>query len=167
MGRHFRQVPAVLDDVRPEGIWPRRILFVGLASAIVLAPFSRQVLGVPEHRWLRTWQMFSRAGLDVCEVEYLRVERSGESTRLDRYAILRYPRWYDAPEEVRNLPDGPSIALVARRMCDARPGTIVDIRATARCADRGGWIEAMDGEVNLCALSNAQRQALEPRRRER
>lgn len=111
--------------------------------------------------------MYYGYGVDVCEVEYVRVKRTGEAVVLDRYQVLEYPHWYKAPTDVRTLPDGPTIGRIAHQMCDRFPGTRTDIRATAQCGSRRGWLPFMDREVNLCALSAAERDQLRPRRRNR
>jgi len=147
--------------------WIRRIVFVLVAAAIVFPPFRHQVLDLRANPWLRTWRMYYGYGVDICEVEYVRIKRSGEAVGLNRYEVLDYPRWYDAPTDVRNLPDGPAIGRVARQMCDRFPGTRTDIRAKARCGSRRGWVAFMDREVNLCALSAQERDQLRPRRRNR
>lgn len=144
--------------------WFRALVFAGLTVAMCVGPVNNLVLGNPWHRFFKPWRMYYGFGTDVCEVTYVQVSPTGEERTLDRYAVLDVPDPRRAPEDLRNLPDGPTIGRVAQRMCDALPGRRTAIHARVRCAAVRGWKPFPELDRDLCALGTRQLDGLRPAR---
>lgn len=140
----------------------RGVVLAVLVAAMVAGPVHHQVLGRPYHPLFKPWRMYFGHGTDLCEVTYTQVAATGATRTLDRYDLLGYAPWTEAPTDVRNLPDGPAIGRVGQQLCRALPARRPDVRATARCATVRGWRPAFDGSVNLCALGAQEVEDLRP-----
>ncbi len=127
-------------------IWLRGAVFVALAAIIVLGPFDRQVLG-GHSEWFRAWRMFRGNSIGICDVRYARHTADGDEP-IDRFELLGYPTWSDAPRDLRSIREN-KLDDVTRRICKALPGA--DVRITARCAEQAGWKKKRSPDRNACA----------------
>ena len=127
-------------------IWLRGTVFFALAAIIVLGPFYRQVLG-GDSEWFRAWRMFRGNSIGICDVRYERRTDQGDEP-IDRFAVLGYDVWAEAPREIRSIREN-KLDDVTRRICKALPGA--DVRVTARCAQQSGWKTKRSPDRNACA----------------
>lgn len=127
-----------------------RLRAVALAAGLIYvlgAPALVQVFGAPLGPVLRSWRMYRKVGLDLCEVRYTQRMADGRTIPLDRWEILKVPR--DAIRfDISHLVKPRAVQDVGRQLCEALPGA--DVRARARCATPDGWATRMTGEERLC-----------------
>ncbi len=145
--------------------WPRAVAFATLTLMMLAGPTHNQVLRQPYNSYLKPWRMYYGFGDDLCEARFIQTARNGQTRVLDRYEVLGYADWKKAPTEVRNLPSGPAIGRVARRLCEALPAKLPHIHAEVRCASTRGWQPAQSDFQDLCRMSQTEIRALLPRDR--
>jgi len=126
-------------------IWVRGAVFLALGAIIVLGPFDRQVLG-GHSEWFRAWRMFRGNSIGICDVRYVRRTADGDEP-IDRFDVLGYPVWSEAPRELRSIREK-KLDDVTSRICKALPGA--DVRVTARCAEQAGWKKKRSPDRNAC-----------------
>ena len=126
----------------------RRPIFVGLLAYILLGPAFPMLLGVREGPF-RAWRMFWKWGSDICEVHYVKVDRGGRRSPLDRFRALGYRTRADAPRSLRFVRDPAAITEIGAKLC-RKLGGRADVRVEARCGSPDGWVTANDGRQNLC-----------------
>lgn len=154
-----------MEIVRPVG-W-RKVQRVGafllIGGFISFGPCYRQAfdgrgelpLGLEvDRRIFRQWVMFSGFGTDVCDVRYTQQMSGGEALFVDRFELLDHPVWAKAPKTLRRIKSAPAAASIGRQLCRVleREKDFVDLRVTARCGSKKGWIQQLDGEENICTL---------------
>lgn len=133
----------------PWKSWIRFAAWCALALFVIGGPLYTQVFK-QRSRWIRPWRMYSSKGLEACRLEFRRRDLDGDETRLERLALLGYPRWVDAPKNVRLVTDTAKAERQGRTIC-ARLGGRADVRMYLDCGKkRARWAPRAQGERNLC-----------------
>lgn len=123
----------------------RTFAFAAFVVLMVGGPFYKQVLG-GETLLLREWTMYSGLGLRVCDVAFYIQEVNGARVPVDRYAVLGYASFQDAPMEVRRMKGEAGVLAVAHRL-QAVLGEDKDLRVDAKIATRVGWVPLFEGKA--------------------
>lgn len=135
-----------------------RVLVVTLLAAYIwLGPVPKQVFD-HGHPGLRTWQMFSGAGLESTEVRFWQV-RAGEKVPLTAEDLASA----GIPAQKRGQAiDEKNAIAIARRVCQ-KLGPDADVRFSIRKAKRSGWGKREGGDQNRCEGLSPRRSGLEMR----
>lgn len=132
----------------PAVAWLRLAVALVAVTWISWGPVTHQVLGHPTQPLSRTWQMYGKRGIGLCDVRYWHRTDRGDIP-LDRYALLGTTRW-TADYYTRFLWRPEAVEKMGRRLCGRLPRGERDVRADARCATRDDWRPEFSREDNLC-----------------
>ena len=131
--------------------------FAVFALLMVGGPFYKQVLG-GETILLREWTMYSGLGLRVCDVAFYIQEADGRRVPVDRYEVLGYASFQEAPMEVRRMQGEAEVLAVAYKMQEVL-GEDTDLRVDAQIATPVGWVPLFEGKaISSGANSKNRRQ---------
>jgi hypothetical protein len=122
-----------------------------VSGLLLVPPFFEQVLGLGSP-WIRSWQMYHYAATQICWAEYSRVARDGQRIPLNRFTTLGHINRWNSPSDIRWLRKVDGVKKIGTQMC-AAIGAETDIRVVGQCASEWGWVDAFDGEENLCPPS--------------
>ena len=134
----------------------RAIVFIALATFILVGPLYRQVLG-GKNVLFRQWTMFSLVGTRYLDVRFsVRFPDGREQPINYRVALGFYGKDKSTiPQMVWRVRDD-RWEPVARLLCK-RLGEDADLRLRSRVATPKGWRSFHDGAKNLCARPNSER----------
>lgn len=133
----------------------RAVVFVVVASFLVISPSIRQLFGV-HNKYLREWAMFSRASRNYVVATFHTKGPSGQLEPVDRFELLGYPSRSKAPKWLRRIHTKRKMKVVVRKMCERlhdRGGLYVD----ARISHVDGWKTLYRSNRDRCLHSESGR----------
>jgi hypothetical protein len=129
----------------------RLAAFILLAVALEIGPIVRQGLGIHTNA-LRSWQMFHKKAVGICDVRY-RVQAPDGSSRPVRVeeamrALRRENRdHFGSPYRIGSAAEADGIGT---DYCKKLPAGSA-LHAVVRCGDADrGWVAQRDGREDLC-----------------
>jgi hypothetical protein len=129
----------------------RLVAFLLLVAALEVGPIVKQAFGVHTNR-LRSWQMFHKKAVGICDVDYTVRAPDGTSRAVTTAEVVRTTKreindHFGSPYRIRSAVEADATGAV---YCGKLPAGSA-VHAVVRCADvKQGWVAQRDGSDDLC-----------------
>ena len=128
----------------------RSVAFVVIGAWLTVGPLVRGTLNQEHLFWLPRWEMFGKAGKNICDVRYIQHHTDGSKSQVDWIELLGRSRAWDDRKKNR-IGSKEAAHRTGQQLCRRLGGDEIDLRMRLKCGSEHTWKRHQWGTLDLCS----------------